>query len=116
MRFSEYSSFVSNVDETVAFYERLLGKLPAHRQEGFAFFDCDGVKIIVHKTYVQRPEDPPCESHAGFAVDDLDQSIKELQLRGLQLEIPPRTFPWGRSAYLRDPSGALLELSENQRL
>jgi catechol 2,3-dioxygenase-like lactoylglutathione lyase family enzyme len=33
-------------------------------------------------------------------------------LTGLVLRVEPRDYPWGRSAYLRDPDGRLVELAQ----
>lgn len=43
---------------------------------------------------------------------DVDQACAALQAQGLTIEVPPRTFYWGRSAYLRDPEGRLIELHQ----
>jgi catechol 2,3-dioxygenase-like lactoylglutathione lyase family enzyme len=32
---------------------------------------------------------------------------------GLRLLVEPRDYPWGRSAYLRDPDGRLVELAQS---
>ncbi len=32
---------------------------------------------------------------------------------GVETTIAPRDYPWGRSAYLRDPDGRLVELSQS---
>jgi catechol 2,3-dioxygenase-like lactoylglutathione lyase family enzyme len=45
-------------------------------------------------------------------VDDVDHACAELQARGFTIEVPPRMCYWGRSAYLRDPDGWLIELHE----
>ena len=58
-----------------------------------------GSKILVH------------ERSAALAVDDLDASCDALKAGGLVLHVEPRDYPWGRSAYLRDPDGRLVELA-----
>jgi len=112
MKLSEVAVFTEAVEETVAFYQRLLGSAPAHQEDGFALFQMDGFQLVVHRNYVADKDGPPGESHVGFSVDDLDASIGSLQLAGYEVQFPPRDYPWGRSAYLRDPAGNLLELSE----
>jgi catechol 2,3-dioxygenase-like lactoylglutathione lyase family enzyme len=55
---------------------------------------------------------PPNEDHFALAVDDLNAACDALVARGLILELEPRDYPWGRSAYLRDPDGRLVELAQ----
>jgi len=38
--------------------------------------------------------------------------MSRVEDRGCALLFEPRDYPWGRSAYLRDPDGRLVELSE----
>ena len=113
MKLSEVAVFTEAVDETVAFYERLLGSAPAQRADGFALFKADGFHVVVHCKYVAQKDDPPGESHVGFSVANLDASISALRSAGYQIEFPPRNYPWGQSAYLRDPAGNLVQLSED---
>jgi len=39
-------------------------------------------------------------------------ACEELRERGFAFLVEPRDYPWGRPAYLRDPDGRLVELSE----
>ena len=55
---------------------------------------------------------PPNEDHFAFSVSDVDGSCHELRARGFAFLVEPRDYPWGRSAYLRDPDGRLVELSQ----
>ena len=41
---------------------------------------------------------------------DVDAAVQQLVDSGITVEIPPRDYYWGRSAYLRDPDGHLIEL------
>jgi len=33
-------------------------------------------------------------------------------MEGLKVDIPPHDYYWGRSAYLRDPDGSLIEVTK----
>jgi catechol 2,3-dioxygenase-like lactoylglutathione lyase family enzyme len=55
---------------------------------------------------------PPNEDHVALGVEDLDAACAELRAHGVTLLVEPRDYPWGRSAYLRDPDGRLVELSQ----
>jgi catechol 2,3-dioxygenase-like lactoylglutathione lyase family enzyme len=45
-------------------------------------------------------------------VDDLDTTCDTLRAEGCDLLVEPRDYRWGRSAYLRDPDGRLVELAQ----
>lgn len=111
MKLSELAIFTDDVEDVAEFYERLLGEEPTHSGPGCVLFSHGDAEVLVHETYEPGEGDLPCENHVAFAVDDLDAACKTLQARGLELEVPPRDFDWGRSAYLRDPAGNLVELS-----
>jgi catechol 2,3-dioxygenase-like lactoylglutathione lyase family enzyme len=114
MRLSELAIFTDDVDAAVAFYERLLGVPPVHRGDGIGIFRTGGVQVLIHKKSPPSPDSPPFEDHVAFHVPDVDQAVADLQARGLVLEVPPRRYDWGYSAYLRDPDGHLLELHEER--
>jgi catechol 2,3-dioxygenase-like lactoylglutathione lyase family enzyme len=35
-----------------------------------------------------------------------------VRAEGVEFLVEPRDYPWGRSAYLRDPDGRLVELAQ----
>lgn len=114
MRLSELALFTDDVQAAAQFYERLLGTGPVHRGEGIAVFEVAGVQVLIHERCAAGPDDPPCEDHVAFAVGDVDRAAAEGEARGLTVDFPPRDYDWGRSAYLRDPDGRLLELHEQR--
>ena len=64
------------------------------------------VKLLVHER-ADAPEDgPPNEDHFAVGVDDLDATCASSAPRASRFLVEPRDYPWGRSAYLRDPDGA----------
>lgn len=114
LRFCEIARFVDNVEETAAFYERLLGRAPVARSPDMAVFASDDVTVLIHRAMPAGPDDPPCEDHIAFATSDLDASVAALRELGVMPAHPPRSYSWGRSAYLRDPAGRLVELIERK--
>ncbi len=112
MKLTELAVFTDNVDTVAEFYERLLGDETAHKSEGCAMFTDGAATVLVHETYEPGDGDLPPENHVAFEVDDLDATCEGLNRRGIEPEVPPREFDWGRSAYVRDPDGNLIELSE----
>ena len=114
----EVALFTEDVSALAAFYARSLGAEPAFQNEGLALFQVDGLQLLIHHkappepAYTVNPGGPPNEDHIALAVLDLDAACAELEGQGLTIAVPAQRFPWGRSAYLRDPDGRLVELSE----
>lgn len=110
----EIALFTNKVDQTVEFYRDLLDSEPEYRGANMAIFDVSGVKLLIHEKGEAAAGMPPNEDHFAFGVQDLDASASAASLKGLQLELAPELYDWGRSAYLRDPGGRLIELSETE--
>jgi catechol 2,3-dioxygenase-like lactoylglutathione lyase family enzyme len=109
-RLVEVALFTDDVEAMTAFYERLLGVKPAERSPQHAAYALGDVVLRVHASVAALPGDPPAANHVAFAVDDLDARAAALAAAGVELD-GPRALPWGRSAYLRDPDGNLVELA-----
>jgi catechol 2,3-dioxygenase-like lactoylglutathione lyase family enzyme len=100
---AEIALFTADVDATVAFYARVLSREPASIWSGGATFDLDGVTLLIHALGQQAEGMPPNVDHVAFRVTDLESDAERLGTEAAD-------FPWGRSAYLRDPDGRLVEL------
>lgn len=111
MQLAELARFVDELDATVEFYGTLLDAGPTDRWPGGATFDLGGPTLLVHERYAPAPGDLPPEDHAAFAAEDVGAACEALTERGLDLEREPADYAWGRSAYLRDPAGNLVELT-----
>lgn len=105
-RVSEIAIFTSEVEATIAFYSKMLGREPADRTDETAHFDVGGVTVFIHGTETSRDGD-----HIALAVPDLDATCAELRTKGIDVR-GPDDFPWGRSAYALDPDGREVELHE----
>jgi catechol 2,3-dioxygenase-like lactoylglutathione lyase family enzyme len=77
-----------------------------------AIFILGQTKLFIHRNYTPEEGELPPETHIAFSVEDVDEVCETLQGQGLAIEVPPKTYYWGRSAYLRDPVGHLIELIE----
>jgi catechol 2,3-dioxygenase-like lactoylglutathione lyase family enzyme len=110
MKLNEIATFTSDVSGMAAFYRRLLGREPVAESADMAIFVVGQTKIFIHRTYAPGPGDLPPENHVAYAVPDLDTACAALITQGVALEVAPRDYYWGRSAYLRDPDGHLIEL------
>jgi uncharacterized glyoxalase superfamily protein PhnB len=45
-------------------------------------------------------------------VDDVDATCEQLMQSGMKLEVAPRDYYWGHSAYLRDPDQQQIEITQ----
>lgn len=108
---SEIATFTDNVAEMAQFYRRLLAAEPVAESPDMAIFMVGTTKVFIHRTYTPGPGDLPPENHIAFAVPDVDAACAALTAVGLHLEAPPLDYYWGRSAYVRDPDGRLIELT-----
>jgi catechol 2,3-dioxygenase-like lactoylglutathione lyase family enzyme len=103
MRLTEIALFTDDVGALVAFYRQVLDREPSARWPGGATFDLDGVTILVHERGEQAEGMPPNVDHVAIQVADVDAEAGRLGLDA-------RDYDWGRSAYVHDPDGRLVEL------
>jgi catechol 2,3-dioxygenase-like lactoylglutathione lyase family enzyme len=108
----EVALFTDDVEGVASFYQRLLGNEPETCWPGGALFAVGHGKLLVHARAGAQAGGPPNEDHFAVSVDDLAAACAEAMGAGLELLIEPREYAWGRSAYLRDPDGRLVELAQ----
>ena len=112
----ELALFTDDVPALTAFYVRLLGSEPAFSSDQMALFQLDGLHILIHHRVPPEPDSevdssgPPNEDHFAIGVEGLDDMWSESGLSESSGAIEPADYPWGRSAYVRDPDGRLVEL------
>ncbi|MCI0550257.1 MAG: VOC family protein [Anaerolineae bacterium] len=112
MKLHELAYFTDNVKGMADFYRGLLGSEPVAQSDDMAIFMSGGTKIFIHRNYPPSEGDLPPNNHIAFAVEDVDAACAALTRQGLTLEIPPKDYYWGRSAYLRDPDGHQVEITK----
>lgn len=100
---TEIALFTDDVDGLIAFYRNLLGREPTASWPGGATFDLGGVTLLLHVRGEAQEGMPPNVDHFALRVADLDADA-------VRLGAEARDYDWGRSAYLRDPDGRLVEL------
>jgi catechol 2,3-dioxygenase-like lactoylglutathione lyase family enzyme len=115
MKLIEIAKFTDKVAEVSGFYRQLLGVEPVAESPDMTIFINDGVKIFIHKMYEAGTGDLSPEDHIAFTVEDVDKACEDLRTRGLKVDTPPIDYYWGRSAYLRDPDGQLIEITQASR-
>lgn len=114
MKLTELAYFTTDVPAIAAFYRALLGREPVAESDSMAIFLVGDTKIFIHQAYTPAGGDLPPENHIAMTVDDVDAACHSLTALGLAIEVPPKTYYWGRSAYLRDPDGHLIELIQKE--
>ena len=113
-RVAEIALFTADVPRLTEFYERVLGIGPRSRSESHAYFDVGETTILIHLvTDDDVPHDAPGGDHIAFAVASQDAVSDELRGVGHDV-IGPKTYDWGRSAYVRDPDGRIVELVQDR--
>jgi catechol 2,3-dioxygenase-like lactoylglutathione lyase family enzyme len=110
---AELALFTDDVDSASAFYRGLLGAPPVAEWPGGAIFAIGDAKLLVHERAAVLADGPPNEDHFAISVADLAETCTALVSNGLTFLVAPRDYPWGRSAYLRDPDGRLVELTQS---
>ena len=109
-RLTELALFTADVAGVTAFYERVLGIATAEQSERHAVFALGDVVLRIHVAVEPAPGDPPADDHVAFTVAGLEEHAAALAGAGITVD-GPRDLPWGRSAYVRDPDGRLVELA-----
>lgn len=110
---AEIALFTDDVEAATGFYAGLLGAAPVAKWPGGAVFAAGDSKLLVHERSAATEGGPPNEDHFAFSVVDLDAACDELRAHGMAFLVEPRAYAWGRSAYLRDTDGRLVELAED---
>ena len=112
MNVVEIALFTDDFATTSVFYRRLLGAEPVSEWPGGALFAVGDAKILVHERGRTTEGGPPNDDHFALSVADLDEACAALEVSGAALLVEARDYAWGRSAYLRDPDGRLVELAQ----
>ena len=107
---AEVAFFTEDVAGLTAFYERLLGRPPESRSDSHASFDLGGTTLLIHLGGDgDEHEGAPNADHVAIALDQ-DAAAERACAGGAEV-VGPKDFYWGRSAYLRDPDGRVIELN-----
>jgi methylmalonyl-CoA/ethylmalonyl-CoA epimerase len=103
---------VTDVDRAVAFYRDALGMSFLYAFPGMAFFDLDGVRLML-----VEPEDRAFggQSVIYYRVADIGQAVATLEGRGVQFDDQPHVVHRDAAydlwmAFFRDPDDNVLAL------
>jgi len=105
---------VHDLDRAIAFYRDVLGmKFLFQAPPGMAFFDCDGIRLMLG--VADRPELDHPASIIYYKVDDIERVYEIFKARGVEFVVPPHLVApmptydlW--LADFRDSEGNLLAL------
>lgn len=102
---------VSNLDQSVPFYEGKLGMTIKQRFEGFAFLDAGAVMLILSEALAKTVPNVSGAVEVIFNVDDVHTHYDSLRGRSVEFVQPPHNVSgpmW--AANFRDPDGHLLTI------
>lgn len=110
---------VSDIDRAIVFYRDVLGmRFLFQAPPGLAFFDCNGVRLMLDLPAKAQPES--YSSVIYYKVDDLQAAFNTLSDRGVVFEEEPELVAkmpdhelW--MAFFRDPDSNLLALMSEVR-
>jgi len=86
-RIGQIAIVVKDVDRATAFYRDILGMRFLFAYPGLAFFDCDGVRLMLSKA--EKPEFDHPSSVLYFRVPDIQAAYQGLRARQVKLEDEP---------------------------
>jgi predicted enzyme related to lactoylglutathione lyase len=107
-RIAEVALFTRDVAGLTAFYERVLGRPPDSLSDSHTSFDLGGATLFIHVAGGEAPEGAPDGDHVAIVLDQ-DAAVERARAGGADV-VGPKEFYWGRSAYVRDPDGRVIEL------
>lgn len=110
----EIAYFTSDVAAMAAFYTQLLGAPAITESDHMAIFQVGATELFIHAIYTPGADALPPENHVAFSVADSAATCARLAAQDWRVEQPPQTYYSGRSAYVRDPDGHLIELVESE--
>ncbi len=124
LQFLDYTVLiVAELDRSLEFYVNLLGLPLNHRSGGYAQLRTGSTRLSLFtrealERTLRKPLQAPSEDAPGFEiaflVENVDEAFEELVAKGARAEQGPMDRFWGqRTAYLRDPDGYLVELTQN---
>ncbi len=111
-RLGQIAMQVADLDRAADFYQDVIGLRPLFRFDTVAFFDCQGVRLMLEQV------DPPARaSPLYFTVADITLAARELIARGVMFADPPHLIArmpdhdlW--MAIFVDPDGHILALMQ----
>jgi predicted enzyme related to lactoylglutathione lyase len=115
----QIAMIASDVGRATAFYRDRLGMKFLFEFPGLAFFDCDGVRLMISKP--EKPEFDRPGSILYFKVRDIDVAHSDLVAKGVEFTDAPHLIAklpdhelW--MAFFKDSEGNTLALMHEKRV
>jgi catechol 2,3-dioxygenase-like lactoylglutathione lyase family enzyme len=107
VRLNHVTLYVSDMERSVAFYERLgLTKIVADGSHYTRFVCPDGDETLSLLAAGEGEASRAPSASIHFECEDIDDRVAELEQAGLEFELEPTDQPYlWREAILRDPDG-----------
>ena len=86
-KLTQVSVHAKDLDRAVGFYTDMLGLEVAFRAEGMAFFELEGVTLML--SLPSSPEFDHSSSILYFGVEDIDEAHRSLSSAGVPFRQPP---------------------------
>lgn len=103
---------VSDLDLSIAFYQKAFGARILVKGRKLAYFDLNGLWIALNQEDIERQPGPQSYTHIAFTVseDEFDPAVQALMEAGAEI-LPGRTRDERdkRSVYFLDPDGHMFE-------
>jgi lactoylglutathione lyase len=101
-RINNLTFAVSNLKETISFYENVLGLKKTAEWSNYVMFDVGGMELAFEPGGKKgRKEGTP---DVFMLVDDVDDVCRKLKEKGVKFATEPKDQPWGgRTAAFLDP-------------
>jgi catechol 2,3-dioxygenase-like lactoylglutathione lyase family enzyme len=120
VRMDHVHMFIPDIPAIQAWYAKAFGGVPGKRARVSrpGWVECDFVPGTNLSFADDRGKKVPTTGrsvdHLGFEVRNLDEFVKHLEADGIALDTPVRRIPrtMVRSAFLRDPRGTSIEVSQ----
>jgi catechol 2,3-dioxygenase-like lactoylglutathione lyase family enzyme len=115
IRFEGLSLPVSDVAQSVAFYQQL-GFQVEQSGPAFALLRLgEGTLGLLRAKLPEETLKLRQRVHIELSTDHLDKLYSELQTQGIQFSDPPHDEPWERAMAMPDPDGYHVEIAEGRR-
>lgn len=116
-RIGQISRSVSDIARAETWFGTVLGLKHLYTFGKLAFFDCDGVRLLLSETNAALPAD----SLLYLRVEDIERAYAQLQARGVEFTHAPHlvhrhgdgTEEW--MAFFKDPDGRPLAIMSQVR-
>jgi len=124
MKLLHTSITVKDMDESIAFYTKMLGMALIRRDEikqnnaEIAFLGIDGTNHRIELTWWRSKKDyseGDQLDHIAFEVEDLAGFVRLMKGNGVEIAKEPYSLGSSRIAFIKDPNGIWLELIERKK-